>query len=196
VSTDNDLEALVKRAGQIVKDLPATIQGEAFNRVYETLAREGGLAAGTADQGSGPPKQSLKKKKTTAAKTPKKRTGGKRTTKRARPAQLRDLNLHPKEKPSLSDFVKEKVPASDHEKKLVAVYYLTRVLELDGVTVDHVYSCFRDQGWKVPNDLLTGLRLTANKKAWIDTSDSSAITVAIPGENHVEYDMPNTKSES
>lgn len=184
MTSDDELKRLLQRAADLVKDLPAGLQGEAFNRAFETLS--GTSSAPGEESGEAEKKQKKRSRRANqgGASSPR------RTRDRTSPTRLKDLNLRPKGVQSFEDFVAEKQPRSDHERKLLAVYYLTRILELEGVSLDHVYSCFKDQNWKVPSDLAAGLRLTASKKAWIDTSNISSLTVAIPGENFVEHDMP------
>ncbi len=182
MTSDDQLKSWLQDAADLVKDLPAHLQPEAFNRAFETLS----------GQSSAPPKAGKQKKapKKTSRTTPSEKGSSRRRSRTGGPSRLKDLNLRPEGTQSLADFVAEKGPKSDHERKLLAVYYLTRILEIDDVSVDHVYSCFKEMNWKVPTDLAAGLRLTASKKAWIDTSDMSSIRVAIPGENFVEQDMP------
>jgi hypothetical protein len=43
-------------------------------------------------------------------------------------SRAKDINFRPEGKPSLRDFAAEKDPASNHEKNVVAVYYLEEVL--------------------------------------------------------------------
>ena len=99
------------------------------------------------------------------------------------------LNLRPDGVQSFEAFVAEKGPSSDHQRSLVAVYYLTRCAGLTA-TIDMVYTCYKDRGWRVPKNLRNALPLTAAKKGWLVTKDLRDLTVAVPGENYVEHDLP------
>jgi hypothetical protein len=101
----------------------------------------------------------------------------------------KSLNLRPTGVESFEAFVESKNPTSDHERSLVAVYYLTQIAGVKA-TVDAVYTCYKDRKWRIPSDLRTSLRLTASKKGWINTENSEDIRVAVHGENHVDHDLP------
>lgn len=133
--------------------------------------------------------------KSTARKAGKKATRSKKSTrarKVASPSIVRDLNLRPDGKTSFRDFAAEKSPQNLMEKDLVAVYYLTKSLGLSGVTVDHVYTCYDEMGWKAASDPRLQLQKTASKQAWLETSNMDDITVPFRGKQHVEHDMPAT----
>lgn len=71
----------------------------------------------------------------------------------------------------------------------MCVYWLTR----EGgrkATPEAVNTCYRGVDWKRPADLRIALRLTASKKGWVDTADSTDITITTSGEDHVRYDLP------
>lgn len=100
------------------------------------------------------------------------------------------LDYHPKGVQSFADFVEAKKPTTTYEQNIVTVYWLSRIAGRTAVTVDQVYSCYKDRGWRVPADLRNNLSVTASTKGWIDTSNLESITVSIPGENYVEHDLP------
>lgn len=102
---------------------------------------------------------------------------------------VKDLNLSSKEKKAFKEFVKEKQPATNQEKCTVAVYYLSHELSLSAVSIDHIFTCYKEANWRVP-DLYNVLVLTAHKKGWVDTSNMRAIVITTHGENLVEYDLP------
>ena len=62
--------------------------------------------------------------------------------------------------------------------------------EVSPITVDHVFTCYRIAGWKIPPDLANSLRLTASKKGYIDTANSQNILLANHGINRVEHELP------
>lgn len=106
---------------------------------------------------------------------------------------VKDLDLRPEGKVSFRDFADEKAPASDAQMNLVAVYYLGNVLQLKGITPDHVHTCYKAIQRRVPTALTQGLRNTASRYGWLDTSDTTDVKITTAGENFVEHDMPTKK---
>jgi hypothetical protein len=105
---------------------------------------------------------------------------------------VKDLDLHPSDKKHLRAFYEEKKPKTQLEHVATFVYYLSRVLEISGVTANHIFTCFKDVQIKPPNDLPQIIRNTAsNKHGWVDCSDASDIKITNPGENLVEHDLPH-----
>jgi hypothetical protein len=108
---------------------------------------------------------------------------------RLRPSIVKDLNLSPKEKKTFKAFVQEKQPKTNQEKCTVAVYYLRQELGLDSVSINHIFTCYKDAKWRVA-DLYNVLALTASRKGWVDTSNMESIAITTHGENLVEQDLP------
>ncbi|MCX6009353.1 MAG: hypothetical protein NTW48_04880 [Chloroflexi bacterium] len=105
---------------------------------------------------------------------------------------VKDLNLKPTGKKSFADFVNEKSPSSIPEKCVACTYYI--INELKGsVSVNHVFTCFKHIGWRLPPDLAGVLYWTASQKGWLDTADTSDIKVAVGGYNLIEHDLPRKK---
>ena len=103
---------------------------------------------------------------------------------------VKDLDLRPKDNKHLRDFFAEKQPKKQIEQITTIVYYLSRILKLDGITPHHVYTCLKDVGKRVPNDLPQALRLVASRKGWVETSNADDIKITTSGENMVEHDLP------
>lgn len=109
-----------------------------------------------------------------------------------------DLNLLPADKQSFKDFFSDKSGGkklSAQEFNLVSVYYLKNVLNVQSVSADHVYTCYKEAGQIVPTALVQSLKDTASLKGWISTSNTNDIKVEIAGENEVEHKMPKVKSK-
>ena len=109
-------------------------------------------------------------------------------------SMVRDLNLKPKGKKSLDDFVDGKKPTSIYEKCTVVAYYLKHELGLPAVSANHVFTCFKHMKWRVPADLLNSLAYTASQFGWLDTRDRENISVSTMGENLIEHDLPRSKT--
>ncbi len=103
---------------------------------------------------------------------------------------LPNLNLRPNGKQSLRAFYEEKDPKSNERGFAVIVYYLKRILEVETVTLNHVYTALKDVGLKVPTRLPTVLSNSARRHGWIDTRTKDDIKITIHGENFVEHDLP------
>ena len=108
---------------------------------------------------------------------------------------VKDLNVKPADRQTLAEFVSEKNPQSVTEKSVVCVYYLSRIAEIDGVSLDHIYTAFKALSWRLPKDLRNMVH-QAGSKGWLETKDRNDITVTIMGENHVEHDLPRDKASA
>ncbi|MBW8323931.1 MAG: hypothetical protein K0M50_04120 [Prolixibacteraceae bacterium] len=101
---------------------------------------------------------------------------------------LTDLNLRPKDKISLKDFAAKYPFKSGDELSLLIVYYLKEELK-ETVTLNHIYSCMKDLGTKIPQHFKQTLTNQKNNKNWIDVDDWNDIKYTIPGMNHIEQDI-------
>jgi len=109
------------------------------------------------------------------------------------PSMVRDLSLRPKGKQAFMEFVEEKQPRNHFEKQAVVVYWLAKIASMqEGITVDHVNTCYVTAKWKRPARFEANLSLTAARKGWIDTSDGSNIRITVSGEDFVVHDLPTT----
>lgn len=106
------------------------------------------------------------------------------------PSIVKDLNLNTPGKTSFREFAEIKKPESNYEKCVVAVYFLKNVLDLSNITVNHVFTCFKNANWKIV-DIYNSLAQTASKKGWIDTSSMENIIITTHGENLIDYDLPH-----
>lgn len=185
--TSNDrfdllMEAL-PRIAEMVKQFPEALQPRAFEALLEEF------------RGSQP--RSLRTKRLKATKGPAQASKGIQQPKRKRtkgPTVQKDLDLRPKGKTSLVEFAESKEPKNNDDKNVVSVYYLRRIADIEAVSVDHVFTCYRAMRWREPADLATSLRLTASKKGFLDTSTRKDIKLTPTGRNHVDHDLPPKKT--
>lgn len=103
---------------------------------------------------------------------------------------VKSLNLQPDEKESLKDFVAKKKPKTQEEHVAVYIYYLKNILDEANVGFDHIYTCFKETGERMPGDLPQTCRNAASKKGWIDTADANDLKRTTRGDNLVEKDLP------
>lgn len=134
-----------------------------------------------------PPRQRRKSKTTgdDVEKTPRRRSGS--------PSRVKGLDLAPKGKKSFEAFVAEKQPRTQDDKNAVSVYYLSEIAQITPVTMEHVYTCYRDRAWAVPTDVANSLQVTASRKGFIDTTDMDDIRLEPRGTNYVEHSLPVKK---
>jgi hypothetical protein len=190
-AADDTFETLLDampRIAEAVKVLPTPeLQSKAFDALV-AAHQGGGQRAAPAAKPATARKRTNTRKRSAADEPgeskPRRRAG------RSTASQIRDLDLAPKGKKSLKDFVAQKQPKSQHERNVAAVYYLKEIAGVSPVTVDHVYTCYRDQGWPLPADPGQALRLTATKKRFLDTGDRDDIRLTSTGTNYVEHELP------
>lgn len=192
------MPAIAKAVNQFESD---EVQRAAFSALVGAFDSS---AASPADEAGSRDTPKTPAKKSTGTKAPRKTSGtkkadGKKTARKRSGAEqvphiVKDLNLRPPGKKSFKDFADEKGPTNFNQKNTVAVYYLRELLGITDVTVDHVFSCYKEAGWRTPAMPLNNLRVTASQKGWLDTSDTTDIKISIPGRNFVEHDLPATPS--
>lgn len=126
-----------------------------------------------------------------------KRNGSKAGSKRKESYQIvKDLELSAKNgKEALKSFYAKKAPTTAMQRNAVFVYYLEKIAKINGVGVNHIYTCYKDVNEKVPGALRQSLLDTSFKKGWIDTKSMDNITITTHGENLVEHELPNKKEE-
>ncbi|HYE09725.1 MAG TPA: hypothetical protein VEF53_06055 [Patescibacteria group bacterium] len=104
---------------------------------------------------------------------------------------VKELNLKPTDgKPSFEEFCKSKAPRTNIEFNTVAVYYLSKMLELPAVTIDHVYTCYKEFSKPVPGNLKQSIFDTSSSKYGYINSRENTLTIPVRGENFVEHDLP------
>ena len=180
---------------QAMTDIQATLEklsdAAARGRVLRWAADKYGVLSTTSPPGAAgsPIPRSSRKNSGTQSK----RKAARKQT--LNPSLSKNLNLRPSGKPSFKEFAESKQPGTNLARCVVSVYYLKNVLDHEHVTVNDVYTCFKDRGWRVPADLRNTLQSAASHKAWLDTSDIENIQLVPGGENLVEYDLPSASSK-
>ena len=95
--------------------------------------------------------------------------------------------------PSLCDYFAKFTPKSHSERNLIFVHYLQNIVGLDSISVDHVYTCYREVQASAPESFRQSLIDTNNKKGWLNTESLDEIEVTIAGQNHLEHKMPKAE---
>ncbi len=131
--------------------------------------------------------------KTRGRKKSSKKSGNKASrSKKKSFSMVKDLNLKPNGKDSLNDFVANKNPTTMTGRITVAVYYLAQTIGVEQVSVDHIYTCFKWMGWKLPAQFVNMIH-QAGAKGWLETSDRENIMLTTLGENLVEHELSDKK---
>ncbi len=105
--------------------------------------------------------------------------------------RIKDLNLSATPNhPSLVEFMDSKLPITNEERNLVFLYYLQHVINLETVTIDHVYTCYREVNIRAPLNLEYSLRTTAKQKGWITLTEDGQMTVTPEGKAYLETQLP------
>lgn len=144
-------------------------------------------------------KPSVKPKTSSANKGPtKKSIAGTKKASGSEGALLKDLDLSGKSgNTNLRDYCSQFVIKSNMERNLVFTYYLQNELEIEGIGIDHIFTCYRFiPKTKLPGNLKQSLYDTSSK-GWlaIKTIDDG-ISVPVAGINHIEHDLPKPNESS
>lgn len=115
--------------------------------------------------------------KTTA---PKKSSGLKR---------LSDINFYPNGKESLEDFYKKFTVNNDDENNLLFIYYLQEILGISPITVNHVFTCYHQEGLniRIPENLKQSIITTKFRRGWIESKERSNLSVTTAGVNKIKF---------
>ena len=120
-------------------------------------------------------------------------TNGSSSSKKSGPRQYRtpqavDLDLTSGDVP-LKDFLEQKKPDGDIKRYLVITYWLKKYRNIEEVTMDHAYTCYRHMGtgWQVPGDAAAPFRAMKGKHyGWMKAgSAKGAYVINHLGENEV-----------
>jgi hypothetical protein len=189
-----DFEALLTEMPRIAEAVNSFtdpgVQRQAFEALVASFRGDGATAT------KEPPSTSRTPKRQTRKRAERKRSeGGETKPRTSGPKQVKELDFTPKGKTSFGDFVTEKQPKSQDDKNVVSVYWLIEHAVVTPVTIDHVYTCYREQNWPLPTDMANRLALTASRKRFLNTSNYDDIRLTPTGTNHVEHKLPPKKSE-
>lgn len=110
---------------------------------------------------------------------------------------IQNLNLTAAEgHPSLVEFMDSKLPITNEERNLVFLYYLQHVLKHKPITIDHIFTCYRQAKIRAPLNLENSLRHTAEQHGWIKLNQNGNMSLSPEGKLYVEKQLPNKKAKS
>lgn len=101
---------------------------------------------------------------------------------------LTDFDFNPTNQKSLKDYFNEFEPKTNYERNLIFVYYLQEILSTSNISTDHIYSCYRNLGLKIPSFPQTLIDTNVHK-GWLTTSDTNDIKVTRTGMNYILHEM-------
>lgn len=130
--------------------------------------------------------------------TPKTRKSNsqKKASNKNMPQIVKDLNLRPADKQTLQDFYNVKNPSGNIYSTAVMVYYLQNVLECAEITIDHIFTCYRELGIKIPGNLDQNLRDCASSKYGYIAFVEGKCSMSVQGINLVEQDLPKKSKKA
>jgi hypothetical protein len=95
---------------------------------------------------------------------------------------------------TLKEYFDQFVSRTNFERNLIFVSYLQDVRGLAVVTLDQIYTSYREVNVKVPEALDDSLYDTNRKKGWLDTSSLSGITLTTRGRNYLNHELSRAKA--
>lgn len=100
--------------------------------------------------------------------------------------KLNNINFNPEGLESLESFYKNHVNSNDHERNLLFVYYLQEILKIEKISLSHIYTCYDVLELRISESFPQAVRNTKSKKGWIETEDTSNITLTVKGKNKIK----------
>jgi len=112
------------------------------------------------------------------------------------PTLVKDLNLRPSDKESLKDFYAEKAPGSNIEKNVVFVYYLEKILEITGITINHILTCYGEINLPIPINLRQSIVDTSSTRYGYLNGIMKDLKISVKGGNFVQFDLPRAQKNN
>ena len=108
--------------------------------------------------------------------------------KSSQPQSREDLDLEPANAESLKDFMsRHHYKESSPQLCVLFVYYLKQIRKFQKVDQNHIYSCYRHMGVKLPKNIYHALADTISKNKWL--MNISNLNLTSEGLNVVEHNM-------
>lgn len=101
---------------------------------------------------------------------------------------VKELDLTKGKTGNLKEFYNRYEVKTNFDKNVIFVYYLQHELGLNGITDNHIFTCYRNVQTKLPGSFRQSLFDTA-RKGWLDTADMNNIELSTQGLNYLEHDL-------
>ena len=106
---------------------------------------------------------------------------------------LKDLNLRPTDKVTLTDYIEDFDTKSNGDKIIVIINYLKEILKIDKVTIDHVHTAFFVLKFRIPASFYQVVVNTKSRSNLIDFDKTDDINLSTQGSNRVRLDIIKKK---
>jgi len=106
---------------------------------------------------------------------------------------LKDLNLRPTDKISLTDYIKNYEIKSNADRIIVIINYLQEILKVGTVTIDHIYTAFFVLKCRIPSSFYQVVVNTKSRSNLIDFDKVTDIKLSTQGLNRLRLDITKTK---
>lgn len=172
-------------------------EGEIVYKIFKELREEGlgslqkGQAHSTLSKGNAANDADDESEHSESGTSSEKKPRNRKKNNTRQPQLVKDLDLSGTgvEK-SFKDFIDEKQPKSNIEKTTIFIYYLQNFLKIDGITIDHVFTCYKNSGGKLPINLQSNLNDTSSSKYGYIETVGGKYRMSIAGINYVEHNLP------
>lgn len=106
---------------------------------------------------------------------------------------LKDLDLSGKGTidQSLKNFVAKKNPKTNIQKTTVFLYYLQHILNIEEITIDHIFTCYKNMGYRMPNNLPQNLNDVCGSRYGYANRTDGKLSMTVIGDNYIEHDINN-----
>ena len=186
MKTYAEIKAELLEIADVLKKYSENIQPQVFDILIKNFIGSNSILNGTTET---PSPEVVKGGITKNPKPPRRASGAKEIV-----SLVKDLNLRAPGNKSFKDFNEEKKPNTAFEFNTVAVYYMTDILQVSGITPNHIFTCYKEVSKRPPEAFIQSLRDTASKQGFIDTAETGNIKLLMRGRNLVEHDLPRQKT--
>lgn len=120
--------------------------------------------------------------------TPSSKSKAVKVKKSSQPQSLDDLDLKPTNAETLKDFMsRHNYKESAPQLCVLFVYYLKQIRKYQNVDQNHIFTCYRHMGVKLPKNLYHALADTISKYKWLE--NISDLDLTSEGLNVVEHNL-------
>lgn len=183
--TMGDIDVNLQGEGELVYKIFKELREEGLGALHKVQAPPTSKQANTSNL------EVEAEKREDAQPLEKKGSKSKKKNNSKQPQLIKDLDLSGKSVgKSLKEFVEEKKPSTNIERTPVFIYYLQNTLQITDITIDHVFSCYKDIGVRLPQNLQQNLNDIASSKYGYIEVNGGKYKLSILGTNLVEHDLP------
>jgi hypothetical protein len=172
---------------EVVKSFPEALQTEVFRVLVKAYIGEiePTMPVEPQDTNGQEPAQDTTERAKQAQKRPK------AAARNVAPKLVTDLNLNAAgQTPSFKDFCEHKKPKTDVEFNTVAIFYLSELRQMGNLGVDHLLTCYREVGRRLPKNMDSSVTNCTRTSAGYLLRSNDGIVVTNLGRNLVNHELP------